>query len=208
MKSFLKYALVIFLVFAFTNANAQIKSRYAFGLNLSTMTMKIEGLTSGPDTPFGIHFGKIFELPVTGIFTFQTGLLFSAKGTDYQIDSTDFSLSPIYIEIPVNAVLSFGTDAVKVSLFAGPYFAFGVGGTMLESGRGLKDLRFGTGENKDLKPFDIGLNFGVGICIKKFMVTAQYGIGLTNVSPHTADNSEMKNKVIGISINSSFTGNK
>jgi hypothetical protein len=55
-----------------------------------------------------------------------------------------------------------------------------------------------------LKPFDIGLNFGAGINIKGLMISAQYGIGLANLSPVTIGDSEMKNKVIGISISSLF----
>ncbi len=206
MKGFIKYAPAIFLLIAFTGVNAQIKSRYMGGLNLSTMTLKIEGLTSNPTMPFGIHFGRIFEIRVAGGFTFEPGILFSAKGTDYEVDSVRISLSPIYIEVPVNAVYKFGSDLFKISLFAGPYFACGVGGTLLESGHSVKDLKFGTGENKDLKTFDIGLNFGLGVCLKKFLVTAQYGMGLSNVSPDKTDNSEMKHRVIGISVSTPFMG--
>jgi hypothetical protein len=36
------------------------------------------------------------------------------------------------------------------------------------------------------------------------MISAQYGIGLLNVLPSTAVDSEIKNKVIGISISSFF----
>jgi hypothetical protein len=130
--------------------------------------------------------------------------LFSAKGSNYKNDSVEFSLSPIYIEVPVIAVYSFGSDAIKISLFAGPYFACGVGGYKIESGSELKNISFGSGKNNDLKPFDIGLNFGAGINIKGLLISAQYGIGLSNLSPVTLYVSEMKNKVIGISISSLF----
>lgn len=206
MKGFLKYAPAIFLMIAFTGVNAQIKARYMGGLHMSTMALNIKGLSSNPTTPFGFHFGWTFEIPVIGGFKFEPGVLFSAKGTDYKVDSVDHSLSPIYIEVPVNAFYTFGSDNVKISLFAGPYFACGIGGTIWESGHSLEDLRFGTGKDKDLKLFDIGLNFGFGVSIKMFMVTAQYEIGLTNVSPDKTDNSEMKNKVIGISVSTSFMG--
>jgi len=50
------------------------------------------------------------------------------------------------------------------------------------------------------------LNFGAGINIKGLLISAQYGIGLTNISPMASADIKMKNKVIGISISSSFTG--
>jgi hypothetical protein len=57
-----------------------------------------------------------------------------------------------------------------------------------------------------LKPFDIGLNFGAGVNIKGLLISAQYEIGLANISPVTTVYSEMKNKLIGISISSLFAG--
>ena len=204
MRNNLKPVFAIFLTIAFTDAHAQIIPGYIFGLNLSTMTLKTKGISSKPETPIGIHFGGFFEIPLRDNLTLQPSLLFSAKGSNYKIDSVEFSLSPIYIEVPVIAVYSFGSDAIKISLFAGPYFACGVGGYKIESGSELKNISFGSGKNNDLKPFDIGLNFGAGINIKGLLISAQYGIGLSNLSPVTLYVSEMKNKVIGISISSLF----
>jgi len=204
MKIYLKYALAILLMVSFTDVQAQIKPGYIFGLNLSTITLKTKGISSRPETPAGIHFGGFLEIPVIGNFTLQPGLLLSAKGSNFKIDSTEFSLAPVYLEIPVIAVYSFGSDVVKVSLFAGPYFACGIGGYKIESEGAFRYLSFGSGENKDLKPFDFGLNFGAGVNIKGFMISAQYGIGLLNILPSTTTDSEIKNKVIGISISSLF----
>ncbi|MGD0756038.1 MAG: porin family protein [Bacteroidales bacterium] len=204
MKIYLKFALAILLMVSFTDVQAQIKPGYIFGLNLSTITLKTKGISSRPETPAGIHFGGFLEIPVIGNFTLQPGLLLSAKGSNFKIDSTEFSLAPVYLEIPVIAVYSFGSDVVKVSLFAGPYFACGIGGYKIESEGAFRYLSFGSGENKDLKPFDFGLNFGAGVNIKGFMISAQYGIGLLNILPSTTTDSEIKNKVIGISISSLF----
>jgi hypothetical protein len=204
MKIYLKSALAILLMVSFTDAQAQIKPGYIFGLNLSTVTLKTKGISSKPETPAGIHFGGFLEIPIKGNFALQPGLLLSAKGSNFKIDSTEFSLAPVYLEVPVMAVYSFGSDAVKISLFAGPYFACGIGGYKIESEGGFKYLSFGSGENKDLKPFDIGLNFGAGVNIKGFMISAQYGIGLLNILPSTTTDSEIKNKVIEISISSLF----
>jgi hypothetical protein len=172
------------------------------------MELNIEGLNTKPTTPLGIHFGWIFEIPVSGGFTFDPGILFSAKGTDYEVDSVKYSLSPIYIEVPVNAVYTIVAKTVRISLIAGPYFAGGVGGTLWETGQSVKDLRFGSGEGKDLKFLDIGLNFELGVSVRMFLVTAQYEIGLLNVSPDETGNSEMWNKLIGISVSTPFIGKK
>lgn len=124
----------------------QVKKGYLFGLNLSTMSLKINGVNSKATTPAGIHFGGFIELPLKDRFALQPGLLFSAKGSDYKVDTIEYSISPIYIEIPVIVVYSFGSDVVKISLFAGPYFACGVGGYKLGSGTGIENINFGSGK--------------------------------------------------------------
>ena len=206
MRTLLKPAIAVILTLSFTSSLAQVKKEYIIGLNLSTFILKINGVSSKASTPAGIHFGGSIEVPLKGRFTLQPGLLFSAKGSDYKIDTIEYSISPIYLEVPVTAVYSFGSDLVKISLFAGPYLACGVGGYKLAPGGGMENISFGSGKNCDLKPLDIGFNFGAGINIKGLLISAQYGIGLTNVSPMASTDTEMKNKVIGISISSSFAG--
>jgi hypothetical protein len=206
MNSYLKSALVISYMIAFTDIHAQIKSGYIFGLNFSTVTLKTNDKVSEPETPAGVHFGVFYEIPLKRNFDLQTALLFSAKGSNYKIDTVEYSLSPIYIEVPVNVVYSFGSDVLKISLYAGPYFGVGMGGYKIISGGELKTLKYGSGKNKDLKNFDFGLNFGAGINIKGLLITAQYGIGMTNISPPKTVDMEMKNRVIGISVSSLFAG--
>jgi hypothetical protein len=206
MKNFLKSALTILLTVTFTVMHAQIHPGYIFGLNVSTITLNTKGIESVPEKPLGIHFGGFLAIPVAGNFNFQPAILLSAKGSNYSIDSVDFSLSPIYMEIPAIAMYSFGSDAIKISLYAGPYFACGIGGYKIEPGGELTGVNYGSGENSDLKRLDIGLNIGAGINIRGLLISAQYGIGLTNIAPSTALDAEMKNKVLGISISSLFAG--
>lgn len=198
--------MAIFLTVAITELHAQVKSEYVFGMNISTMTVKTMGISAVAESPVSFHFGKYFEIPVAGNFSLQPSLLFSAKGADYKIDTLDVSISPIYFEVPVNALYKFGSRTVKVSIFAGPYLALGVGGYKIESGSELKYINYGTGKNHDLKRFDFGINLGTSLSIRDLIISFQYGIGLTNISPTTAFNSEMKNQVIGISISAGENG--
>lgn len=206
MVKHLKYALAIFLTIAFTEMNAQVTPGYVFGMNLSGMTMKNKGINYDNETSIGFHFGGLLEIPLNDNFALQPALLFSAKGSDYKIDSLDYTISPVYIEVPVNVFCSFGSDALKISLFAGPYFACGIGGYKIDSGGALQNISYGSGENNDLKPLDIGFNFGAGVSIKGILISVQYGIGMANISPVATSDSEIKNKVLAISISSGSKG--
>ncbi len=108
-------------------------------------------------------------------------------------------------------------------MFAGPYLAFGIAGnykdeysaTGLPAGVTLEslgltnsttDLKYGTDVDSDLKPTDFGFNIGAGIQMSNFMISAQYGLGLTNIDTSTSNDNEKKNKVIGITAGFLFGG--
>jgi hypothetical protein len=198
-------ALVIFLLIDCPDIDAQIKPGYLIGFNISAATLETSGTISEAETMTGIQIGIITEIPLKGNFTLQSGIMFSAKGSIYKIDTSEVTISPIYIQIPVNAKYSIGSEIVKISLFAGPYFACGIGGNKYTGGD-LQKISFGSGENDDLQFFDIGFNFGAGVNIKRFLISAQYELGLANLLPEITGDPEMKNRLIGISLTTLFAG--
>jgi hypothetical protein len=109
------------------------------------------------------------------------------------------TIAPSFIEIPVNVVYKFGSGSIKFFLNAGPYFAYGIGGKTKYGGESA-NIKFGSGDNDDLKPLDFGLNLGAGVEINNFIISAHYELGLANLVPAPTDNAEAKNRVIGISI--------
>jgi hypothetical protein len=205
MKKFLKFAVAICLMFTVVNMEAQVKFGPKVGLNLSTMTLKALGISVDPKTLAGFHLGVISEITLTNSLTLQPGILYSTKGSKYKIDTEEFSMAPSFLEIPVNVLYGFDLGGAKLDLFAGPYFAYGIGGKS-KSGGESADIKFGSGQENDMKPFDLGINIGAGINLSNIIISAQYGLGLTNLSPVTDNDAEMKTKVIGISIAYLFGG--
>jgi hypothetical protein len=209
MKNFLKFILVICLMFAFTNMQAQIKFGPKVGLNLSTMTMKIGSLSIDPKTVVGFHVGVISEIPLVGNLSLQPGILYSAKGSKWAESEEEILFSPSFIEIPVNVVYKFDLGAIKLLLNAGPNFAYGIGGKIKFTSGSVsesQDIEFGSGSEKDMKPLDIGLNIGAGVEIANLIISANYGLGLANLAPENTDDKEMKINVIGISVAYLFGG--
>jgi hypothetical protein len=188
---------------AFTSLQAQVKFGPKAGMNLSTMTLKSSGISFDPKMLVGFHAGLVSEIGLTDNLKLQPGILYSSKGSKYELtlfeESFDFSMVPAFIEVPLNVLYSFGQGETKFNIFAGPYFAYGIGGKFKSDGE-TEDIIFGTSEDDDMKPFDIGVNFGAGVNIKGFLVSAQYGLGLANLTTEDTGDTEMKNKVIGISV--------
>ena len=203
MKTSLKFLMALFLMFAMTAVHAQVKFGPKVGMNLSTMTLKSSGISLDPKMLVGFHAGVISEIGLTENLFLQPGVLFSSKGSKYELTLLEqtfkFSMAPGVIEVPVNVLYSFGTGSVKLNLFAGPYVALGITGkTKIDEES--QDISYGSSDEDDMKPFDFGLNFGAGVNINGFLISAQYGFGLANLAPDTSGDSEMKNKVLAISM--------
>jgi hypothetical protein len=198
--------MVIFFSVTSLYINAQITTSQIVGFNFSTMEMHVNNESVDTDGATGIHFGLLLPIQVVDHLTVLPGVLFSSKGSSYFIDTVDISISPIYLEIPVNLEFDIGTDAFSVTFLAGTYISCGVGGNKIESGGEAKEIFYGSGESKDLKLFDLGLNIGTGIKIKGFLISVRYGYGLTNLFPDDSTDTVLNNRVIGVSLTSSFAG--
>jgi len=193
--------LLVCLMFTVINIQAQIKYGPKIGLNLSTMTLKSGGVAADPTTLVGFHVGVITEIPIKGNFVLQPALLFSSKGSKYSFLGEEVSISPGFLEIPVNAVYKFDVGSMKLFLNAGPYFAYGISGKIKAAGES-QSIKFGTDDNADIKPFDLGVNFGIGLEINNILVSVSYDLGLLNLVPGTdgTDDTDAKTKTIGISV--------
>jgi hypothetical protein len=201
MKKLSRLALLVCLMFFVASVQAQIKFGPKVGLNLSTMTLKNSGIAADPKTLVGFHVGVISDIPVKGNFSLQPALLYSGKGSKYSFAGEELSMSPSFIEIPVNAAYKFEVGSMNLYLNAGPYFAYGIGGKIKVAGE-TESIKFGDDDNADMKPFDAGITFGAALEISKFLISLNYELGLTNLVPgvDSGDDAEAKSKVFGISV--------
>src|SRR5690606_6333435 len=106
------------------------------------------------------------------------------------------------LDIPVNAVAKFPTGGSgNFFIGAGPYVGFGLSGKYKgedANGKFENDIEFGSGEGKDLKRTDFGVNFLAGYQLTNgFQINAGYGLGLTNLAPNSGS---IKNRVWSVGI--------
>lgn len=133
------FSLVAILVMSVTALQAQVSFGVAAGPNFQNMVGKDAGgdkITNG--LIIGFHLGVTASIPVAPDFFFQTGLLFSQKGSknneglipaksaggDY---NTTTRIS--YIELPLHLLYRPELGSGHIIVGFGPYVAFGLGGT-------------------------------------------------------------------------------
>ena len=155
---------------------------------------------------FGYTLGCLAEFRMNNNVFFQPGLALSNKG--YRMVTELVSLlkknhSINYLDIPLNFKMSRTHDMTDMSLFGGPYFAFGLWGktktTGSTIGAGTLPVTFGSDPLlDDYRRMDAGFNIGVSIEMMNFQYILQYGVGFMNISP--AENNTMRNRFLSFSI--------
>jgi hypothetical protein len=129
------------------------------------------------------------------------------------------------IEVPVNAVFRIPTgDAGAIQISAGPYVGFNISGknktelttttvnnttnaTTTTNGSAEDDLKFGSSSDKNYSSTEFGANFGLAYRLNSgFTVGANYGLGLTNLTPkdNRVNDDKLTNRVLGFSVGYSF----
>jgi len=224
MKKTINIMTFILLFLGANQSIGQIRFGALGGLNIANM--KLNDLPSEAKQSSNISFqlGGIIEYGISESFGIQSGLFISGKGTKIEykqeeggISSTSkSSISPMYLEIPVNALYKIDLGASKLQLFAGPYLGLGIGGNIKsetsikglptgdENESNTTNIKYGSSPDSDLKRLDLGLNFGIGFEVKNILIRGQYGLGLSTLDPRGSD---IKNRVIGISVGYLFGGN-
>ena len=180
MRKLVSISCVVVLLCAVMPLSAQTKIGVKGGMNISNMSITTSGITMSLSSLVGFNVGVVAEIPIVNDLFLQPALLFTTKGTTVKLQSINMTERLDYLEIPINAMYKFKLgSSSKLLLFAGPYIAYGIGGKDSSTGESVKF----SGANKDFNAFDCGLNFGPGLEVGNFQLTAQYSLGLANMSP-------------------------
>ncbi|MDH6343585.1 hypothetical protein M2480_002429 [Parabacteroides sp. PFB2-12] len=80
------------------------------------------------------------------------------------------------LHIPVNLAWTFPFYDMRISLYAGPSFDFSLFGDMT-SRKENQHLHFGHTDEKDLKPFDLGVNTGFSVAYHAYFLAVNLNAG-------------------------------
>jgi len=183
---------------------AQVKFGLKAGMNLANISQVKDELNT--KMRFAYHGGVNVDFGINRNFSFQTGLLFTSKGYDIDLEAKyenqaveiDGYHRTIYnyIELPLYPTIKIE----GFQIFAGPYVAMGISGKEVEeytvmhnnqeterSSVTNKPPVFGYVDRVDYDDFDspynrfdIGLSFGLGYKIGTVLMNAGYSLGLGN----------------------------
>lgn len=201
MKKLLLSAAILF-----GSLGAFAQGGLGYGLRAGVNIPKYSTNFSDTKSNTGFFVTGYLDAPVSPYFSIQPGLSLQNKGTKWAADPANDNgegkESIMSLDIPVNAVAKFPTGGSgNFFIGAGPYVGFGLSGKYKgedANGKFENDIEFGSGEGKDLKRTDFGVNFLAGYQLTNgFQINAGYGLGLTNLAPNSGS---IKNRVWSVGI--------
>ncbi len=198
---------VIAMLAIVTAVSAQVSLGIKGGVNMSNLVYDDEVDDKNPK--IGFNIGLAADVDFAPNMALQTGLFLSTKGFKSVNDAMDaeYTENLMYLQLPLHLAYKVDvTPGSRIVFHAGPYAAYGVGGSREAkvgslSGEWDVDKIFGDA-NGQYKPFDAGLGLGVGAEMGAFLIDLGWDMGMVNIS--NRDNGNTKNQNAYLSVGYKF----
>jgi opacity protein-like surface antigen len=210
---------------------AQVSIGINTGVNFYTAKVKANDTTIKGSLQTGYHAGITADIALTPELHAFPSLQFIQRGVKLKyenagtlgpatvVNTTSITNTINYIELPLNIVYNFDLgESAKFFIGTGPSFAYAIAGkskgsstttvkigTQSNSSELAIDqkLKFGKGNDNDIKPLDIGWNGLAGVKLNNgFALALNYTYSFTNIS--SKDNSSIKGSGFGATLHYFF----
>ncbi|PWU05109.1 MAG: hypothetical protein C5B52_00255 [Bacteroidetes bacterium] len=206
-KAFFTMALMYGLC-AIAFAQNQVAFKINAGISSAMVKSDVDGEKENTKCRIGFTAGVATNIPLGQHLSFEPGLNYLQKGGKQNVDQAKYEVVLNYIEMPLNLLYKTSSKSNSGNFFvgAGPSLAYGVSGKIKLEEAGNSEsvkIKFGNGDDDDLKALDIGANLIAGYQFKSgFSLCANYNLGLSN-SFHNGDGT-WKNNYFGIRMGYAF----
>ena len=195
------------------------------GVNLANISNSENGDVDDARMLTSWQAGGVIDIALLDVLSIQPGIFYTSKGIKTErnlplLGTTTTTFNPQYIELPLNLV--FKAPISETSNFfagAGPYAAMGVAGkykVKSDLGTNEYDIEFNdddplTEEQEDtraykVRKFDYGVNVLAGLELDRFVISANYGLGLAKIyaADDNTDNDKSKHRVLSFTVGIKF----
>jgi hypothetical protein len=208
---------IILIAFYFTSNAQTVRIGFTGGVSLANNTAKFDDETQRGKTVAGITAGMLVDIPAGNHFSFQPAINFVQKGTkeeetfDNSVETLKLTVNSI--EVPLNFLYNTRGESGNFFIGAGPSVAFAVSGKVKAEEGGeptTMKLKFGNGDEDNLRGMDMGANFVTGYTFSNGLsLTANYNKGLNNLLPGgESSGGTLKSHYFGIKLGFLLGGRK
>ena len=214
----MKKLLLLTVVFTtcYCAGNAQ-STRFGFtaGTVFANYQSKGGGVSENLNSKTGLTAGILVDIPSGKYFSFQPALNFVQKGAKDEETSGGVTyktkLNINCIELPLNLLYNASGNTGNFFIGAGPSLAFSLSGkTKFEDGTNStsENIKFGNGDDDDIKGLDLGANVITGYCFPNgLFLSVNYNTGLSNLAPGSSSDVKLTSHYFGIKLGILLKGN-
>ncbi len=193
MKKMILAATMLLATIGFANAQSRPALRLDANFVGSNLMQKVANTSVNNKMIVGLRVGAAAEFALSNDgFYLAPGLAYTMRGAKMEsLSETTTRLH--YLQIPVNAGMRFSfADNMAISLEAGPYFAYGVAGTIKTKVAGVTASVDAFGDN-GYNRFDLGLGLSAALSYDCYYVQIGYEHGLLNMLKNAPDKTSLRN---------------
>ena len=210
MKKNLCFFIGFILLINYVNAQKTLIGLTA-GAAFASYKVTSESLSMTSKMHVGFTAGLVSSVPIGKNFSFMPQLNFVQKGGKLNDAGATDKVTLNYIELPLDFVFNARTSTGMFFIGAGPSLGVGLSGKDKWSDgteSGSDDIKFGSSNDDDLKPFEIGVNILAGYQFTSgLFISANYNAQLNNSAPDDPEfNAKYHNRYFGIRIGYMFSG--
>lgn len=196
------------MILHFTGQTQNTRLGFTAGSVFANYNSKVDGESDNGNSKTGITAGVLVDIPAGKHFSFQPAVNFIQKGSKDEQTSggvtETVSVNINSIEVPLNFLYNAGSNSGSFFIGAGPSFAFALSGKFKYSDGSnsvSEDIKFGNGDDDDIKGMDLGANFLAGYNFKNgLLFSVNYNAGLANLSPGSSSDETLKSHYFGIKL--------
>jgi hypothetical protein len=190
---------ITFFCFSIFMLNAQFSAQAGFNIAVGDFTLGTANLSDKP--LFGFNAGITGDLQIHGPLYLNIGLMYTQKGTHFEILTKGANFLIDYIEVPLNLKAKYDLGKASVFAQAGVYGAYALSNTMKYDDSDIKDFSMDFGTDEDtMKRYDVGYNVGGGLDFGKIQLILNYGEGFSSIYNQIENiPSTIVNKVFSVS---------
>jgi len=202
MRNFMKVLVVMAIALISYTATAQFGAKGGLGASSLLLKDNDDNLTAeAGNAGFSFHFGGGYEIDFSDQLSFEPALLLTQKKSSFDLN-TLVTFNLLYIEMPLNMkfyFLDLGDSSRLYGLGGGSL------GFLMSAKRDNDKLNIGGKTNDNLKPLDVGINFGAGAqFFDALNVDLSASIGVTNLSNDITNGLKNKNSVVRLTVTYQF----
>jgi hypothetical protein len=175
------------------------------GVALSNFSAKENGQRDNGTGITGVTAGVLIDLPAGKHFSIQQATNYVEKGTkDTDPMSGSVKININTIEVALNFLYNTRGDGGNFYIGAGPTVTYALSGEITAdfgTGPNKLDMKFGNGDDDNMRRLDVGANLLTGYCFSNgLFLSANYNLGLRNLFPGGSSDDKLNSRYFGIKL--------